>query len=425
MFRHVPSTDSIVPMDSGFARRADRRGKLRYWIAGLPLIAAAAITFNAPAPAETSSDITPAPVEAQQQARWSAGNIRQLVAAIEAAEAEGLNPADYQLAALRAALANDDHGASMDSLADGAALSLARDYADGRIQDKAAFDWHIEPRTDAGALPAQLAEALDRGTLSGWLHGLLPDNDQYRALKAAYAAASPGDATRDVLRANLERWRWMPRTLGDRYIFVNVPSYRLELMGNGVEEASYNVVVGAPKTPTPQLALQAQSVIANPAWILPPSVLREAGWRNKGYSVTRRADGSLMVRQAPGPRNALGRIKIDMPNPMAIYLHDTPNKAAFNKTDRALSHGCIRVQNIEELAALLHGQDLDEALADPTRTRVLQLEKSVPVYIVYFTARADADGTIRYLNDPYRHDQALVDRIGNSGDHNTLRMAAR
>lgn len=195
--------------------------------------------------------------------------------------------------------------------------------------------------------------------------------------------------------------------------------------GASFEEASFNVVVGAPKTPTPQLALQAQSVVANPSWTLPPSVLKEGRWQGKGYSVTRRSDGSLNVRQAPGPSNALGRIKIDMPNAHAIYLHDTPQKAAFSRTNRALSHGCVRVQNIQELAAMLQdGIELDDALADPTRTKVLQLEKSVPVYIVYFTAEAQPDGTIRYLGDPYRRDQALLAQIGKPGP-SAIRMASR
>ncbi|RYG23352.1 MAG: L,D-transpeptidase, partial [Burkholderiales bacterium] len=272
---------------------------------------------------------------------------------------------------------------------------------------------------------AALGEALAAGKVDQWLRGLLPDNAQYRALKAAYASTAD-IAERNQLRANLERWRWMPRSLGDRYIYVNVPSYRLELMSGGVQEASFTVVVGAPKTPTPQLSLQAQSVVANPSWTLPPSVLKEGGWQRKGYTVSKRSDGSLMVRQAPGPRNALGRIKIDMPNEHAIYLHDTPNKAAFDRDDRALSHGCIRVQNIQELAALLEGgAGLDEALADPAQTKVLQLEKSVPVYLAYFTAQANVDGTVDLLNDPYKRDQATLARLGRAGVGGAMVIAAR
>ncbi|KKC25449.1 hypothetical protein WP12_14195 [Sphingomonas sp. SRS2] len=373
-----------------------------------------------------STDISAESAIAEQQGRWSIGEARKLVNLIEESEQEGLNPRDYRLAELRAAVDAGGNGPALDTLATAAALSLAHDYADGRIEDKEALDWHMTPAADANSLAQGLQDALDRDKLGSWIRGLLPDHRQYRALKAAYVATSPADTTtREQLRANLERWRWMPRDLGDRYIYVNVPSYRLELMNGGVEEASFNVVVGAPKTPTPQLALHAQSVVANPSWTLPPSVLKEGRWQGKGYSVTRRADGGVTVRQAPGPRNALGRIKIDMPNAHAIYLHDTPQKAAFGRTDRALSHGCVRVQNIEELAALLHGGgELDDALAGPVKTRVLQLEKSVPVYIVYFTAEAQPDGTIRYLGDPYQRDQALLSQIGRPGAGGVT-MAAR
>ncbi|WP_340317021.1 L,D-transpeptidase family protein [Rhizorhabdus argentea] len=422
MFSFGPSVRISSPV---FQRQPWRRGKLRHWLA-LALIAIAAATFNDPAPAEMSSGPT-APVAAvQQQGRWSIDTASQLIAVVEDAAKEGLDPADYRLDALRAAIASNSTGAALDAAATASALSLAHDFAYGRIDDKAAFDWYIAPQTDASLLAANLDNAVASGRVADWLRALLPDNEQYNALKTAYAATSPSDgAARAQLRANLERWRWMPRALGERYIYVNIPSYRLEFIENGIQQASYNVVVGAPKTPTPQLALQAQSVVANPSWILPPSVLKEGGWQRKGYRVSRRSDGSLMVRQAPGPRNALGRIKIDMPNPMAIYLHDTPYKGMFDRADRALSHGCIRVQNIEELAGMLsEGADLADALAEPAKTRVLQLQKSVPVYIVYFTAQADADGTVSLLSDPYRRDQALIERLDGSGE-DTVWMAAR
>ena len=410
---------------AAFARRDQAPRRVR-WLASLPLIAVAAFIFNGPAPAETSSGMPIEAAIAQQESRWSIDDARGLVGMIEESAQEGLDPADYRLGELRSAVGSGKTGASLDALATEAALSLAHDYADGRLDNKEALDWHMSQPADTNSLMRGLHEALASDDLRSWLRGLLPSNAQYRALRAAYVASDPGDAAiREQLRANLERWRWMPRDLGDRYIYVNVPSYRLALMKDGSEEASFNVVVGAPNTPTPQLAVYAQSVVANPSWTLPPSVLKEGRWQGKGYSVSRRSDGSLSVRQPPGPRNALGRIKIDMPNAHAIYLHDTPQKAAFDRTDRALSHGCIRVQNIEELAALLHGGiELEDALSDPVRTRVLQLEKSVPVYIVYFTAEAQPDGTIRYLGDPYQRDQVLLAQITRPGA-NAVRMAAR
>jgi murein L,D-transpeptidase YcbB/YkuD len=403
-----PST----PSNKAFIRAPLPRTNWRRWLAGIPLIGVALFTLNGPAPAQIVSDAPP-PAPVQPAAHWSSADLKTLIALAEQSAAEGLNPGAYPLAALRTAANSGQTGPEVDQLANSAALSLAHDYADGRIDDKRALDWYMDPPTDPNALSAALEQALANGDLAHWLVGLLPDNPQYAALKKAYAATALGDsAARDRLRANLERWRWMPRNLGDLYILVNVPAFRLQLMSGGVEQASYKVVVGAPKTPTPQLSVEAQSIIANPSWILPPAVLKEGGWQHHGYRVRRLADGTLMVRQAPGPRNALGRLKIDMPNPLSIYLHDTPDKAAFRRENRALSHGCIRVQNIQELAAQIgEGADLDDALADPRTTRTLQLEKSVPVYIAYFTAEADPDGNVRMLQDPYGRDQALLAQL--------------
>ena len=417
MFGRVESHAALRTSSPAFARRAGRHCKLRHWLGSIPLIAVATFTFNGPAPAGSPStgpitgDVASA--VAQVQERWSPANARALLAAVEESSQEGLDPAYYQADALRAAVSAGRTGPELDALANAAALSLAHDYADGRIDDKKSLDWHFHPPIDSNQLSLALDGALAAGRVDVWLRSLLPDNEQYRALKAAYASTPPSDiAVRDQLRANLERWRWMPRALGDRYIYVNVPAFRLDLMNGGIAEGSYDVIVGAPETPTPQLLVQAQSVIANPSWTLPPSVLREGGWGGRGYKVSRRADGSLMVRQAPGPRNALGRIKIDMPNSQAIYLHDTPHKSLFDREDRALSHGCIRVRDIEELATLLEGGiELREALAEPLQTKVLQLQKSVPVYIVYFTAQAEADGAVRLLDDPYRRDHAVLDRL--------------
>ena len=409
MFR-VASRDSASPSNL-WAERRKRQMRATRFIAALPIIAVVAVLRgNAPAQAEPSpatAIMQPAPVEG----RWSVDDARDLLKAVEASAAEGLDPADYSVDALRSAVETKQKGDALDQLANGAALRLAHDYADGRIDDKAAFDWHIAPQMDLNALNAGLNKAVDDGKVDKWLKSLLPDNHQYRALKAAYAEANPADsATRATLAANMERWRWMPRDMGDRYIYVNVPTYQLQVMEDGREAATYNVVVGAPKTPTPQLLLQASSVVANPSWTVPQSII-DKGELGKGVSAYRRPDGSIGYRQAPGPRNALGQIKIDMPNPYAIYLHDTPVKSAFTRDKRALSHGCIRVQNISELASSLEGTgQVDEALAQP-KTKVLQLQKSMPVYIVYFTAQADANGTIRYLDDPYARDTKLTARL--------------
>ena len=418
------STASTPFANGAFARPRHPRNPKR-WLAALPLIVVAGFTFNGTAPAGITPEPASVKVAPQAQGRWSADLAKELLGVIEKTDAEGLDPSDYNVDALRAAVNARQEGPGLDALANASALRLAHDFADGRVDDKARFDWHIAPPTNPDAIAAGLNDALDHGRIAKWLHGLLPDNEQYRALKAAYAQAGGDEAMRAQLRANLERWRWMPRDLGNRYIYVNVPSYRLSVMQDGVEEASYNVVVGSPKTPTPQLLLQAQSVVANPTWTVPESILKAGGVRGKGFKYSRNPDGSIRAVQAPGPTNALGRIKIDMPNPHAIYLHDTPNHAVFSRENRALSHGCVRVENITELAAMLQGGDgLDEALAEPSKTRTFQLQKSMPVYLVYFTAVADPDGSIRYVGDPYGRDQMVLASLGTVGG-SPVRMAAR
>lgn len=424
LFNGTDTASSTRLASRAFARPRRRPG-LKRWLAALPLVLVAGFTFNGTAPAGITPEDPTGVVAAQAEGRWSVNQVQDLIDIVEKADAEGLNPADYNVEALRAAVNARQHGPALDALANASALRLAHDFADGRIDDKAQFDWHIDPSIRPNQLAGELNDALDRDKLGAWLRGLLPDNEQYRALKAAYADARGDEALRSQLRANLERWRWMPRDMGEHYIYVNLPSYRLSVMKDGIEEAGYNVVIGAPKTPTPQLLLHAQSVVANPTWTVPQSILKGGNPRGKGFSYTRNADGSIRAVQAPGPTNALGRIKIDMPNPHAIYLHDTPNHNVFARENRALSHGCVRVENIEELAALLQGGDgLDEALAQPTKTRTFQLQKSMPVYLVYFTAQAEPDGSIRYVGDPYGRDKALLDKLGGPAG-GTMQMTAR
>jgi murein L,D-transpeptidase YcbB/YkuD len=205
----------------------------------------------------------------------------------------------------------------------------------------------------------------------------------------------------------------MPRELGSDHIFVNVPSYSLEVVDEGRSVSNYTVVVGKPSTPTPQIAVAAQAVVVNPWWNVPASIARSM---KGGAGFVR--DGNTL-RQPPGPRNALGRIKIDMPNPHSIYLHDTPSKALFAKTSRAFSHGCIRVQDVERLARELveldgnKPQKVDSALAG-SATRTVRLTHARPVYLVYFTMDVNADGRVVSLEDPYGRDAKLAAKLDSS-----------
>ena len=365
------------------------------------------------------SDIAPTPPPVALpappaiEATWDLEDAKQLVDAVKSAAGEGLDPADYGYEGLLAAVA-DGEGEALNTAANKAALQLARDYAFGRLTgDKAQFQWFIERKAEeAQVLPAALATAVEENRVSDWIRSQLPQNRHYAAMRTALAETQDAK-TRNMLRANMERWRWMPRTLGTDYVYVNVPTYQLWVVQSGKIAAIHNVVVGAKATPTPQLAVPAGAVTANPSWFVPQSIIKSSGLRPGvgGYEYKPDGRGGYLVRQLPGPKNALGRMKVEMYNPHAIYLHDTPAKALFARSTRALSHGCIRVQHIDQLAARLAGDAGLDALQKAqagTKTVTMPLAKNWPVWLVYFTAEQDADGKLVTLSDPYGRDAQVV-----------------
>ena len=358
-------------------------------------------------------------------ARWGVDAARQLVALIEASSAEGLNPRDYQLGLLKRSLGKGA-GQQLDRVADAAALSLAHDYYFGRVGDRASMGWLIERSPyEAERLPEALQAAIQSNTLPAFFKGLLPDDARYAALREALTAAPEG-GDRDRIRANLERARWMPRTAASNYIYVNVPSYRLQVVSDGQPTSTYTVVVGAKDTPTPQMISPTSSLVVNPWWNVPQSIVRSSNLRpgRSGFQFTGGA-GNWTVRQPPGPRNALGRIKFNLVNDQAIYLHDTPAKAAFARDTRALSHGCVRVKDIDRLAAELMSDGgetdrLDDALAG-SDTATLHLPQTWPVYLVYFTADLDDAGTLAVYRDIYGYDARIIAAL----DGSPIQMASR
>ncbi len=367
----------------------------------------------------TGSDIVDAPAPkalpepAAIDVPWDLEDAKQLLSMVKDAKLEGLDPVDYQHDALIAAIA-DGEGAPLNAVANKAALQLARDYAFGRLTgDKAKFQWFIERKAEeAYMLPAGLAEAVNGDTVGAWIGAQRPQNRHYAAMRTALTDATDAK-TRNMLRANMERWRWMPRTLGTDYVYVNVPTYQLWVVQSGKIAAIHNVVVGAKSTPTPQLAVPAGAVTANPSWHVPQSIIKSSGLRPGvgGYEYKPDGRGGYLVRQLPGPKNALGKMKVEMYNPHAIYLHDTPAKALFAKQMRAASHGCIRVQYIDQLAARLAGEELLPALREAqaqAKTKTLPLKKNWPVWLVYFTAEQDAEGKLVTLSDPYGRDAQVV-----------------
>ena len=272
--------------------------------------------------------------------------------------------------------------------------------------------WVVDKDLDAAKQDALLRSALAQHNVTAALTGLLPTHPQYAALKEALAATPATDeARRNRIRLNLDRWRWLPRDLGQKYIIVNVPGFHATLVENGVNRWKERAIAGKLSTPTPQLSALATGVILNPCWEVPKSIEKQAAGK-KGFVPVKGPDGSIQRwRQPPGPTNALGQVKFVMPNSKAIYLHDTNARSRFNDATRALSHGCVRTQHILDLAAELGSDDggewtrekIDETLAT-NKTVQANFVKPVPVYIVYFSSAALLDGRIVDYKDLYGRD---------------------
>ena len=378
--------------------------------------------------------LLPAAIAAQPvsaQTVWSSEQAANLLSIIEQIGSEGLDPADYEPEALRADLAGKSPN-GWDARATSTFLRLAGDVSGGHMREHRALRWYIAgPQLGEAGGKAVMASALSANDLRGALDRLAPQHRQYSLLKAALAATPPRDkAGIERIRANLERWRWMPRDLGNRYLLVNVPAFTVSLVENGRVVERRRVVVGKPATPTPQFAASVTGVILNPWWEIPPSIVAESvGRLVRNHPAQARARGYVVsgakYRQAPGPGNALGQIKLVMPNPFNVYLHDTPSKALFDEDSRAFSHGCIRVQDPLGLAeTLLRGTagwsrtDIDRTLAGG-RTIQTNLAHPLPVYVAYFTAAAEEGGEIATFPDIYGRDgpivAAMVDRHIDTG----------
>jgi L,D-transpeptidase YcbB len=211
------------------------------------------------------------------------------------------------------------------------------------------------------------------------------------------------------LQATLERWRWMPRELGDNYIMVNLPTYRLDVIEEGKSILNMKVVVGKPDRRSPTLDDKITQVIINPSWFVPPSLMSEH-MGERGFKISK----SGIMRQPPGDDNALGRIKFSLTNGHNIYLHDTPKKHLFGNPARAYSSGCIRLEEPFDLLMYLIKDEkkvekIAEHLDTDTKTRYYPLTTPVPVYLTYQTLWFDFNGELHKLKDIYDVDEDLMD----------------
>ncbi len=372
-----------------------------------------------------------APLIAAQVAlpSWSEENATALLSVIENIGSEGLFAKDYDPDGLAAAiLANDQ--ARLDQVATDTFLLLATHLRDGRTPNAARKQWFmVDSDDDTEPLLALLGAALHGGSIAEALASLDPVHLDFAVLKASLATAkTPADA--NAIRVNMERWRWMPRALGERYVVSNVPEYLTRVVHGGTVIATHKAVVGKTSTPTPQLNPMATGIIVNPTWTLPRSIIAEgigatiarnpAAARAQGYSWTG-SGKNLSVVQKAGPGNALGVMKMEMLNPHAIYLHDTPSKGAFGSTARAFSHGCIRTERALHFSGLMavmfagkSPEEFGEAIASGETTR-FGFDSPFPVYVAYWTVIPDGKGGIKKLADIYGRDAPVVDSFAKPG----------
>jgi murein L,D-transpeptidase YcbB/YkuD len=284
-------------------------------------------------------------------------------------------------------------------------------------------------------LAARLTDAVANNRIRDSLEELAPTYSQYKGLQTALALEQDPDRI-ERIKMNMERWRWAPRTFGDRYILINVPAYQLQVMQGDEPTLAMRVIVGDPKHQTPLFSDEMTYVVFSPYWNIPPDILRKETLprvvKDPDYLLRNRievvgtsggdelldptaidwsdeeATRGLRFRQTPGPENALGLVKFIFPNNFSVYLHDTPGDALFNKERRALSHGCIRVEKPVELAEYVLGDRPEwtsqriRAAMGANREQTVTLKTHLPVHIGYWTAWVEPDGkTVTYTDDPY------------------------
>jgi murein L,D-transpeptidase YcbB/YkuD len=335
-----------------------------------------------------------------------------VIARLRKAAEDGLDPADYPVPGLGAAVDKPADLAEADLKLSAAAVLYARDARGARV-DPARLSRLITPKLElpAGdAVLTRLAAARDAGAA---LLSYNPAHAGYRALRAKLAEIR-GEPSRarlegDIL-ANMERWRWLPADMGRRHIWVNVPEFKLRLVAEGRPIHEARVIVGKPETPTPLFSDVMEHAIVNPSWYVPPSIFKNEFYSDpgyaasRGYQVVRTRDGGISVRQPPGERNALGFIKFMFPNQHAVYLHDTPNRSLFNAQRRAFSHGCVRLDQPFRFGEFVLGPEWSEGRLRSLigkGERTIRLPEKIPVHLTYFTLLADDKGELHEITDLY------------------------
>jgi murein L,D-transpeptidase YcbB/YkuD len=369
-----------------------------------------------------------------------------LVATLRKAGDDDLNPATYRPDAIATALAQAN--ASPASLAR-ADIALSRTFVAyvGDLHRPPAFArlQYVDPAvrlspTDPAVV---LAEAARAPSLSAALSRAQRMNPIYAAIRQAVdvrrRASGLNDRTTLVLEANLERARSLPADLGARYIFVDPAAQQLEFHEAGRPTRTMPVIVGKPDNQTPSMIGVIRFALFNPYWNVPPDLVRErlapkvvdhgpgafagyqalSGWspdatvlapQTIDWPAVASGRALLRVRQFPGADNMMGRVKFMLPNPLGVYLHDTPEKGLFGRAARTDSAGCVRLKDAGQLVVWLWGRSIAYDPNGPPDQR-LDLSPPTPVYIVYLTVAPGPNG-LSFLPDIYARDPSAIANLG-------------
>jgi murein L,D-transpeptidase YcbB/YkuD len=375
---------------------------------------------------------------------------RAALTAMGEASRDGLDPAAYLTPQLKTALARARKGdapalARAEVALSEAVAAWADDLHNGVAPHPLAWAdpaLGLHPLTPRAALDA-VAGAPSPATGVQVLERMNPVYEALRAQLAAYRARDPRPASSDhfeqLILANMERARVIPADPGPRFILVDAAGQRLQLYENGKVTHEMEVAVGKPTEPTPEMAGLIRFLDYNPYWNVPPDLVRTgiarkvlaggpaalasqrmqalADWSDNAsvldpkdvdWSAVASGREILRVRQLPGPGNMMGRVKFMLPNPLGVYLHDTPLKSVFQASSRNVSAGCVRLADALSLASWLMPHTPPPPPAE-TETRV-NLDRPVPVYILYFTVAPKADG-LTVQRDVYGRDRDLLARL--------------
>ncbi len=356
-----------------------------------------------------------------------------VIAHLKNADADGLEPGDYK--APNFADVGADALAEAELKLTHTVLTYARHLQAGRFA-YTRVSRNIE-LPQAAPEPADILSSIaDAADVGKSLDRYSPQNEPYRKLKAALAElrAKPGAAKSEARQietiiANMERWRWYPRDLGNNHVLVNQPDFTLKVMHDGGQVWTTRIVIGKPSMPTPLLSETMKTITVNPTWTVPQSIVRNeylpalaqdpTVLERMGLRVSY-SGGGVTITQPPGAGNALGRVRFNFRNRFSVYQHDTPDKNLFGEAVRAYSHGCMRVQDPAKYAEVL--LNIARPQEHWTAERVkrmfggaeqdLQLQPTpIWVHLTYQTAFVDNAGKLQFRRDIYNLDSRTLAAI--------------